>query len=284
MKSPILPNRHEYKPSQLLCHPAENNITDFISTHPLHLPSDFPVKIFTDGSCTLTGHGSGLCIFYENSLIYTWRHRLNINNSIYQAELIAFKKAILLSTKFDPPPLICTDSSSSLKALRNDKSNSPLAFDIQRIILSLPSNKKPFISGILGNELADQMAKRAARGIYLPEFQLSFPASFLKRQSFQILMHKWQHRWDFASTGRRTFRLIPKVSALARSFNSALTAFLSGHGQFHQYLDSIFVIMIDVIEGNWAQLIILLTNANSPGNFTLKNLLMLIGNIGLCGF
>ncbi|GBO46176.1 hypothetical protein AVEN_127449-1, partial [Araneus ventricosus] len=51
-------------------------------------------KIYTDGSKTEQGVWAAFCVSDKQNLIYIWSAKLRDDNIIFQAELIAYKKAV----------------------------------------------------------------------------------------------------------------------------------------------------------------------------------------------
>ncbi|XP_035231868.1 uncharacterized protein LOC118203694 [Stegodyphus dumicola] len=223
------------------CHPAQHNLAENIYTQTL-LCRQNSIAIYTDGSKTKDGTGCGLCTMIDGEIKYRWKRRLNPNNTVYQAELSAIKKAIDLSYSHQETVYIYSDSLSSIAAIEGPASRDPFVLNIQRALVNLPLNYRPIISwvpahtGVVGNELADEQAKQAASGIFLPEHALPLPSSYLKKITRGDLYAEWQQRWDTSRTGRRTYKFIPKVTDLVFSNSSSLTTFLSGHGPFPDYL------------------------------------------------
>ncbi|XP_035218912.1 uncharacterized protein LOC118192121 [Stegodyphus dumicola] len=231
---------YDKKVNYQICHPAAFNLQNSISLQPVSFSKG--ISIFTDGSKMSTGTGSGLCIMNGINLLREWRRRLNIENSVFQAELTALKKAISLSFAFLQKVTIYSDSQSSLLAIANPNIRHSLVSSIQQALLNLPDAIRPQLSwipahqGFVGNERADVLAKQAAQGTMLPEHALPLPPSHLKRSTFTQLISEWQSRWTAATTGRRTFKFLPKVSVEYLTTSAALTYFLTGHGPFKQYL------------------------------------------------
>ncbi|XP_035205689.1 uncharacterized protein LOC118180735 [Stegodyphus dumicola] len=189
-----------------------------------------------------SGTGSGLCVMNDNTVIAKWKRRLNINNTVYQAELTAIQKAINIASKFRTQVQIHSDSMPSLQALGGGLSRHPIVQKIQRQILNLTPTARPSLSwvpahtSIVGNEIADTRAKDAAMNSSLLEFYLPLPRSQLKRSTFLNLLTKWQDLWNNSTTGRRTYNFLSKPDTTGLVTSSALTTFLSGHGPFPDYL------------------------------------------------
>ncbi|XP_035222160.1 uncharacterized protein LOC118195040 [Stegodyphus dumicola] len=190
------------------------------------------------------GTGSGLCVPKNQQLTFHWNRRLSKCNTIYQAELLAIRKALQLAhqmvliTNQKIKITIYSDSASSLEAILDYTSKTSLVQDIQHLLLQLPFSLRPNLiwvkshQGLFGNELADRLAKEAALAQERIEQALPLPQSYLKSLTWNLLQSKWQEQWSTGLTGRRVFKFIPKVSTKLYAVNSALTWFLSSHGPF----------------------------------------------------
>ncbi|GBN99378.1 hypothetical protein AVEN_59028-1, partial [Araneus ventricosus] len=128
-------------------------------------------------------------------------------NSVFQAELIAIKEACTWASQSNQPIKIWTDSEFILHSISSLKTNSPLAQDIQSILLNSPTIKLGWIKahgGHAGNEAADLLAKKATlEGI---PTQYSAPRSFLKKKLHVI---STQLRQDNGETGRNIHLILP---------------------------------------------------------------------------
>ncbi|GBM66505.1 hypothetical protein AVEN_23771-1 [Araneus ventricosus] len=86
------------------------------------------LQIFTNGSKTDKGTASAFCVFRRGFIHHKWWAKLDDNNSVLQAEMVAFREAMLwLSQESLPRCTIRTDSQSSLKALAALQPNSTIA-------------------------------------------------------------------------------------------------------------------------------------------------------------
>ncbi|XP_035225892.1 uncharacterized protein LOC118198345 [Stegodyphus dumicola] len=120
---------YEHHIPQAPCHPAKNNLVDTIYFNRTH-DSGFANGVFTDGSKTPGGTESGFFILSGGAFTYEWKRKLASENSVFQAELIAIRAA-LLHLKNNPtvPNIIYTDSASSLAAIAGIRSRSPIVND-----------------------------------------------------------------------------------------------------------------------------------------------------------
>lgn len=139
----------------------------------------------------------------------------------------------------ESPVAIFSDSRSSLQALQSLTQRNKL---IQNIQLKLINNKHIMLiwvrghSGVLGNEIADGLAKEATR---CPDVDLSLvklPISHVKSLLTSEALFSWQQDWDNELTGRFTYNLLHKVLLPSAVVSPAQTAFLTNHGPFLSYL------------------------------------------------
>ncbi|XP_035220592.1 uncharacterized protein LOC118193588 [Stegodyphus dumicola] len=149
---------YEHHIPQAPCHPAKNNPVDTIYFNRTQ-DSGFANGVFIDGSKIPGGTGSGFCIFSGGALTYEWKRKLASENSVFQAELIAIRAA-LLHLKNNPtvPNIINIDSASSLAATAGIRSRSPIVSSIRDILTHMPASQRPSLiwvpahTGIEGNE------------------------------------------------------------------------------------------------------------------------------------
>ena len=94
------------------------------------LPKQTQINIYTDGSKTKTHVGAGFAILKHGNQKYTESIKLNINTTIFQAEVKAIHEAAiwlrLNKTDSELYVKIFTDSQASLQALHNPQITSKL--------------------------------------------------------------------------------------------------------------------------------------------------------------
>ena len=146
-----------------------------------HLPRIIPLKgstiqIYTDGSKNEQGVGVGVAIFSGNKLVTKLKYKLDNRCSNNQAEQLAIAKALEALETIDieenspRTAAIITDSRISLDLIKNVNNHSYLIEEIRERLSKLERSNWTVAfawvkthAGILENELADQLAKTAAR-------------------------------------------------------------------------------------------------------------------------
>jgi hypothetical protein len=94
-------------------------------------------------------------------------------------------------------------------------------------------------AGIFGNELADQLAKAAARDSDSAIALNRIPISTLHSELEEEAKQKWQKEWEECTKAAITKEFFPKVQdrlKLKIDINSIFTAMVTGHGKTRAYL------------------------------------------------
>jgi len=163
------------------------------------------IQINTDGSRNEQGVGAVVAMFSGNELVTTLKYRLDNRCSNSQAEQLAIAKALEALEKTDieknspRTAAIITDSKISLDSIKDMNNHSYLIEEIRERLSKLvrSSWKVMFVwvkahAGILGNELADQLAKTAARDEDMTTSFCRIPLSTLLRELEEESKLKWQ--------------------------------------------------------------------------------------------
>jgi hypothetical protein len=94
-------------------------------------------------------------------------------------------------------------------------------------------------AGILGNELADQLAKTAARGKNKTIYYSRIPLSTLYRELEDETKLKWQKNWEESPKAALTKQFYPSITDRFNSkidVTSNFSVVVSGHGKTRSYL------------------------------------------------
>jgi ribonuclease HI len=149
--------------------------------------------IFTDGSKSEQGVGSGVAIFTGKVLTEHLKFKLDNRCSNNQAEQLAIVKALGViesqqeSQKENRTAVIYTDSKITLDSIRSAKNHNQLVEEIRKRAVTLNKNnwKTEYKwvkahAGIFGNEIADRLAKGATKNNYVTYRRI--PKSAVKKR------------------------------------------------------------------------------------------------------
>ncbi|XP_035233135.1 uncharacterized protein LOC118204952 [Stegodyphus dumicola] len=129
----------------LLGHPADIDLSDSIQlVYASSKKNSF--SLYRDGSKPERGAGSAFCALQGETIIKTWKRRLDIRNTVFQTEVAELKAAIkfaVYSLRFRAT--IFSDSASSLAAIRGNKSRSSYVQELKKILLHCPPSLRPHL-------------------------------------------------------------------------------------------------------------------------------------------
>jgi len=100
-------------------------------------------------------------------------------------------------------------------------------------------------TGIKGNELADTLAKKAAKDETMIESYKRVPKSVVARELAEESIRKWQREWTQTTNGRTTEDFFPDVAERLKmkiNLTQNLTAIVTGHGKTRAYLQRFKII------------------------------------------
>lgn len=198
---------------------SKDNSSLISKTQALSLLSyyDSHIQIFTDGSRIEDKTAYGM---YIPRYSIKEAHRLTDGLSIFTVELFAIFKALLWIQDVKPPrSIICTDSLSSVKSIQSY--DNKINYLVKEILILIDCLNKsglevwliwiPAHVGISGNEVADQLAKEAARS---QNTIITIPATVpeIKSKLLLYILNIWQSLWDITECGLFYKTLVPEVS------------------------------------------------------------------------
>jgi ribonuclease HI len=233
---------HEVKPKDWL-HPGDSvRITE--------QQDETAIQIFTDGSKSEHGVGAGIAIFIQSNLVHQLRYTLHNRCSNNKAEQMAIVKALKqtgklhINNNIPKTATVHTDSRITFQSLQNTKKHKYLIEESRKTAIALEKRnwKITFTwikahAGIYGNELADKLAKVAAR-----KDNISFkriPQNEIVQQLRAQSIAKWQNQWDYTTKGLATKQLFPIIKGrLTNKIKLTLnfTAIITAHGKTKAYL------------------------------------------------
>ena len=227
-------------------------------------PADYPtitisednkspiIQAYTDGSKSEHGVGSGAAIFIGTKIAAQIKFKLDKRCSNNQAEQLAIIKALesiyTLNTEESNPrtATVYTDSRLTIDSLRNPDNHAYLIEEIRRRVAKLQgANWKIEFSwvkahaGIHGNELADKLAKEAARNEHTDVAFRRIPISTLHQEIQQESIQRWQKEWENCTKAAITKEYFPTIQEKLKTKmrdTQNIAAMITGHGKTRAYL------------------------------------------------
>ena len=215
----------------------------------------FDYACFTDGSKLNNQTGAALVLFvrFSTDPLTSYKWRLDDRNSVFQAEMMAIQEScnLLMSLPIHNSTIaLFTDSLSSVYALTAEKSSSKICQSTRHLLDHLASTCSSISltwirghSGVLGNELADSLAKEGSSCTHVVPAPL--PYSFFKSS---LRYHSFAQRSFFCGQADTSNPLLPLLtsftdlhyakffSKLNRRDSRILTAFLDNKAPLLSFL------------------------------------------------
>jgi ribonuclease HI len=235
-----------------------NKINDFSKNYTVSIPprsfwstenplDEYDIKVFTDGSKTADGCGSG---YYIQNTIFRQSFRLPNHCTVFQSEIFAILMACETLLKHNEDDLlavtdssivICVDSQAAIKAIESVSTTSSLVRDCKRSICTLGNKCNlniiwvPSHVNIQGNEIADTLARQGSDLHISWSVRIPVPTAFYKNEinsyllerakfNWQKAMHKSKNLWT-AFNPKATRSMLDKGRKYARK----VTFLLTGH-------------------------------------------------------
>lgn len=226
-------------------HPADFTPIKEVSSNEV-----YTTEVYTDGSRSENGVGSGVAIFRNHILIRTMKYRLHNRCSNNQAEQIAILKALETipegtNGKEQGAVAIYTDSQITIDSLNNSSNHNQLIESIRSKIRILKQNNWEIAlswikahAGHRGNELADQLAKQAANDNQIPVCYNRIPKSQVLKELQETTLNKWERQWQTTTKATVTKSFFPSVKDRLQfkiSVTPNFTVFVTGHGRLRSY-------------------------------------------------
>lgn len=201
--------------------------------------------IYTDGSATDDGCGAAFVVL-DSSLTPIHKKQLKLpkHSSNFEAEAIAIIEALEYVSTSPPNSShrINTDSLSCLKGLQKPDNRNPFVNAIKTKFMTAQRShtiKLQYVkahSGILGNELADSLAKQAIQDGTTTNTPVT--THFIKTQLRKKMHQEWAESWATDSQHTNTYHWIrhPKLIPPHFPANYYISQAITGHGRFPEYL------------------------------------------------
>lgn len=209
------------------------------------------LRIFTDGSKTKAGTGSGTFSEDLNIKIAT---PLGAHNTVFQAEcmgIITATNAIMARGVKNTSIRILSDSMAVLQALKSNTINSGLIYECHERLTEASQYNRLTLqwikghSGSRGNDAADELARRgSSQKVYGPEPIIPIPFGTVRSALKDLIKHEHAAYWTNHDDCRQAkealpspnYRLTKTVLRLNRPRLRMVTAAITGHGSFNKHL------------------------------------------------
>lgn len=209
-------------------------------------------RCYTDGSKTIHGSGSGICIMNDDKVIKTRALGLTRNATVFQSELQAIRLACTLlhdSIPKNEKVTFMVDSQAAIKALENVDTKSRLVqltknvlnaagkvYDINIHWIKAHVNHK-------GNEIADRAAKTGS--CLNQREQIAWSKSHVKAIINADTYEKWDRRWQTGHDCRQTFQFYKyidkakskKIYNLSKHELGIIMRYTTGHAHLRRHND-----------------------------------------------
>ncbi|XP_067122545.1 uncharacterized protein [Centruroides vittatus] len=201
------------------------------------------MKTWRPISKTDSNAGCGFAVFNNDEEIATGHLKLGEHCSVFQAELLAIRKAIDWSNdNYTNKEIAIIIDSASAMALLQAKSYHPIATGIHEAVIHSPNHFHISWTrahqGTHGNDRADAIAKQASTDNSLPFSYNKINIRAIKGILWQDLLASWQDEWNHNDS--ITFNFIPDIKDFLTlkwyTPNHHFSQFLTNHGRFFTYL------------------------------------------------
>ncbi|GBM73489.1 hypothetical protein AVEN_6811-1 [Araneus ventricosus] len=158
------PRDYEEKIKSRTNHPLLFNIINQISTTESY-KEDNSFMFFTDGSKTEIGTGCSYCAFGNGIKVLEWKGKLEKFHSVFQAELMGLKEAIIRASQENEITKIWTDSLLSVMEVLDPHTPYQLVRDIQSLLIQNRNILVRWIkahAGYRGNDSPKKSSQTAA--------------------------------------------------------------------------------------------------------------------------
>lgn len=233
-------------------------VIDLATAFPLRETNS--INIYTDGSKTGDGTGAAFIMFPPSSTLRHGSYMLNDSNSVYQAELYAILNSLkdlfhmsLYIIRSSHIKIFC-DSQAALLSIKDLDTKDYTAHEIQKYLTFFSSITNICLywckahSKVLGNEVADFLAKISTKRGINHKSRIQFPISELKQSIKKQEKLNWLSRWETSSNARTTFSFMPGLPPKHYSkirYNHKMTQILTGHSRLNMYLSDIGIKDVD---------------------------------------
>ena len=215
------------------------------------------VVIYTDGSKETGNVGCGWAVCVGDTVIAEDFRYLGKSSTVFQSEIVAISDSLLWlisnAQKLGDKKscLIRSDSQSAIAAIYSNKIENKTVLDCVNFLKTANKSFQVTIEWIkghddaTGNEYADYLAKAGnSRITEVTEPVIPVPMTTIKAKIEDLIVERWQNRWNACEEQRVTKHFFTKVNVkkckrlvkLARQDLNLLFQACTGHGLFRGHL------------------------------------------------
>ncbi|KAI5651578.1 RNase H domain-containing protein [Phthorimaea operculella] len=214
------------------------------------------LRIFTDGSKTKSGTGSGV---FSEDLNIRLSTPLGYHNSVFRAECLAISLATTTIAAREVKGhsiRILSDSMSVLQALNSHTMTSGLIYESHQRLMEVCKHNHLTLQWIKGhsgsrcNDAADELARRGSdTDAYGPEPIIPIPAGKFRSLLRERTKNEHNTYWTGLEDCRQARKAMPTLSSrlskkllrLKKPQLRMITSIITGHGHFNKHLSVIGV-------------------------------------------
>ena len=216
------------------------------------LLDQWTVAIYTDGSLM---NGKASAAFYCDDPSLQVSIPLGTNVSVFQAEVLAIREAVMKLLTYgleDEKICVYSDSQAALQAINSFTVTSKLVWECLIALNELGRRNRlrlcwvPGHCGIMGNEMADRLAREATLTPFNGAPVVSISFDIVRCKIKERLVESQERLWSASLTCRQSKMFVRRVDRkisrylmeLKRHELRALVQVITGHGPFFAHLET----------------------------------------------